>query len=345
MSITPLLLQAAESLESRRQTDLRAFYRRALALQSIGSCLPHSVAGPALEGYNTLLESLLTEAGVPVGHGASLGLEDFTATSELSVSNEGFKDLLGKIKSALGLGKIRKPAEVSKDSKAFITQAKKYIKDYYDNPKWLDAQEFVEGDIKASDFSGDLIVGTKMPKDPLAQAVMDVVTLDSYAYDYWQELRKFMSDAVDYNRKAVGKSDDEVAALFKEASAKLKQPSLLFPGNKVMGNWSSPRKERPSELTKGTQAGPAELPALTRDQIPLYAKAISNLLDEALELEGKIIYDASMEQYWDETPPLGGYKHFDPEHIMREFGPSCYPVDMLINTAMAFDKWINRSIK
>lgn len=345
MGISTQLLLAGEALESRRRTDLRVFYRRAVALHAIGECFPQSVAGPALESYNDLVADLFIEAGMDLGRGADLGLEDFGTASSLTASTEGFKELLGKIKSALGLGKIRKPAEASKESERFIKEALKYVKDYYSNAKWLDAQEFVEGEIKASDFSADLMVGNKFPKDPLDQAGKDSTLLSRYAASYGAELRTFMELAVDYNRKGDGKTDEQIAVLFKEASSKLKQPTLMFPGTSVSGNWSSPRKERPSELVKGSVAGPATLPALTRDQIPQYAKAIATLLDDALQLEGEIVYDASIDAYWDDTPPLGGYKHLDPKHIMLEFGPSCYPVEILINIAMAFDKWINRSIK
>lgn len=304
----------------------------------------------------------------------------------LTYSAEGFKELFFKVRKAL-TGKDKygvKPGDAKPGVKidvkerwtptglAAVEELKTALKKYYLNDHWLSAQTFVEGDIKADDFSKVFEVDGKVG-DPFKNIELSIQRVIQYAGKV-KPLLKQLDDRVQALNDGIARTtkgadlDDrgavaKVEAVIKEFKdlAKFAERAPKFPGT-VLGN----RKLTTTDIRGSvgftvTVARPPKgvdrLPALDKEGVKKAAQLIMRcydynnplIPDDILDFEwldhsdgsdfNEWIYDAANDVY------MEYYEIFYHQEANRLW---VEPITWMLpeyELASALERWIDRSLK
>lgn len=301
-------------------------------------------------------------------------------------STEGFKELFFKVRKALtnkdehGVkpGDV-KPGEKIKNNErwtpaglAAVAELKTALKKYYLNDHWLNAQSFVEGDIKAADFSTVFEVDGKVG-DPFQNIDTSVKRVNQYINQI-KPLLKQVDDRVHALDKQLAKEtkgaelDDreaiaKVEAVIKEfeALAKVAERAPKFPGT-VLGNRTLVTKKFQgvtgfaSEVAKPPN-GVDKLPALDKEGIKKAAQLILRcydydnplIPDDVLDFRWLDHSDGSDFNEWiydaDNAVYMEYYEIFYHQGADRLWVDPIHGMLPEYELASALERWIDRSIK
>jgi len=307
----------------------------------------------------------------------------------MTYSNEGFKELFYKVRKALtnkdeyGVKpQDRKPGAKVNDNprwtpegKAAVDELNKALDKYYLNDHWLNGQIFVEGDVKASDFSKAFEMDGKV-SDPFAAIKASVEKIKQYENRWLPMVAKVEAEVRRLDKQLANETNgaalddqtaiDKVKVVIKEFE-KLSHMAIdapKFPGTTIGNHTLVVEKGRAGwEILKVVVAkepkGVDTLPALDKEGIKQAAQLIKKcysykdplveehpILDKLRWLDhsdgskfNKWIYDADNDVYMDYYT------------IFYYQGPDsdwAYPPSYLIDDhqlASALERWIDRSIK
>lgn len=272
-------------------------------------------------------------------------------------------DVIGSIKSffSSGTAKEKDNHELYESPWQFVMDAEKLVNETYSNKKWLDEVETIEGMIKGSDL-GPLLRFPSWPKNILDGIEKGVSDLERFMKDFSKAMNVYMGKLEPLYEEAISADNFvDAKAKFYAGQAKISGPmnSLKIPTG-TLGNFQLVVKNQIfHSITTSAVAGPANIPALSKNEI---AKAgalmgrVFSIIDDAQTFNEwwfpdvfKDIKKAMHSEQWEDGSQETAFyqitrladNSYDPENYYYD-----QPIiDQLINTAMALNKMIERSVK
>lgn len=346
--------------------------------------------GPVLENLADVQETISTVFGegspeVVSAEGLMRACVIKCGIDQTVVSNEGFSDLLRKVKYAVqgrdehGVKAAdKKPGTTnSGESPWYKPETKKAkvelinsIKRFYLNPTWIDKQELVTGTIPAKDFSAAFSLDGKAATDPF-DSLSKAATKTNSFISAWnghlkscdvkmQEIDKKTKQLV----KAAGEDSAKIEEIVSKAAAELMKiaDSVNKAGPKLQGSLIAGYEIEPDkwgrlQLVKSNPAATDVLPALDKEGIKKAAELIVKCLDDSNPLFSFLerfawLDHSDGDEFNDVVDEHASYeydKYYQAGYYQavneRFDGIRKIGYELNFIVAFALEKWIDRSIK